>query len=68
MTNYERIKTMTFEEMVDFLERYHDDDIDVAKTFCELCDHSTDCDDCTKWWLGLDSKEHPQGLDYWSGT
>lgn len=73
MTNYERIKSMTLDEMHSFLVRFEDGDIDTSKTFCYLCakdsalnKQSCDCDGCLKWWLEIDSKQHPQGLDYWN--
>lgn len=66
MTNYERIKQMSIEEMQEFLINITLGDVDTARTYCDMCKGNMyDCDDCVMWWLNIDSKEHPQGLDYW---
>lgn len=71
VTNYERIKQMSIEEMQRFLARVDSCDIDMARTYCDVCKGEMramgewyECDDCVRWWLELDSKEHPQGIDY----
>ena len=65
MTNADRIRSMSDEELFIFLDKFEMGDIDTAKTFCDTCGKDWDCDDCLKWWLILDSVNHPQGLDYW---
>ncbi|MBR3008365.1 MAG: hypothetical protein IKI35_05650 [Stomatobaculum sp.] len=52
MTNADRIRSMTDEELADFLDRWEIGDIDYAKTFCDLCEGQYDChDDCVLGWL-----------------
>lgn len=51
MTNYDRIRNMSVEEMADFMERLEMSDIDYARTFCSMCPDGNDCNDCRKWWL-----------------
>lgn len=66
VTNYERIKQMSIEEMQEFIIKAGLGDVDTARTYCSDCKGKMyDCDDCVRWWLELDSKEHPQSLDYW---
>ena len=70
MTNYERIKNMTLEEMKIFLREW-ELGFDYSKTHCSLCckdaaleRRSVNCiEECLKWWLENDTM-HPQGLDY----
>lgn len=71
VTNADRIRGMSDEELQDFLLRFESGDIDYAKTFCDLCckdaaldRESTDCEGCLLWWLKQDSRQ-PQGIDYW---
>lgn len=51
MTNADRIRAMTDEELANFLDRVEMGDIDYSKTFCDLCEGQFDCDDCRLWWL-----------------
>lgn len=71
-TNADVIRSMTNDELSDFLEEFEVGDIDYAETFCNLCEkyarehsRSVDCCGCLKWWLELPAKQHPQGLEYW---
>ena len=65
MTNAEVIRSMSDEELAEFLRRYADGDLDTTKTFCNMCAEFANCDGCERWWLGIDSEDHPQGLKYW---
>ena len=51
MTNADRIRSMTDEELEDFLDRWGLGDIDYSKTFCSLCDGQFDCHECRLDWL-----------------
>lgn len=50
-TNADRIRSMTDEELEDFLDRWALGDIDYSKTFCSLCDGQFDCHECRLDWL-----------------
>ena len=51
-TNADRIRSMTDEELAEFLDRWALGDIDYSKTFCDLCKGQYDChDDCLMDWL-----------------
>ena len=70
MTNFERIKRFTLDQMWQFLVYYAEGDVDTAMGFCDLCiadakekGKSTDCDGCIKQWLEMD-EDRPQGLGY----
>ena len=71
VSNADRIRSTSDEELHKFLLDFEAGDIDYAKTFCDLCckdaaleRKSTDCKGCLLWWLTNDAKQ-PQGLDYW---
>ena len=71
MTNADFIRSMTDEELYNFIQSALLGDIDYGCTFCNLCkEHGNalglDCDGCLKWWLTLDVNKHPQGLNYWN--
>ena len=52
ITNADRIRSMTDEELANFLDRVEMGDIDYSKTFCDLCDGFYNChDDCLVGWL-----------------
>ena len=52
MTNADRIRAMSDEELAEFLDRWALGDIDYSKTFCDLCKGQYDChDDCLMDWL-----------------
>lgn len=51
ITNADRIRKMSDEELAHFLDRWALGDIDYSKTFCDMCEGQFDCDDCRLWWL-----------------
>ena len=52
MTNSEKIRAMTDEELADFLDRWEMGSIDYSKTFCSWCKGQYNCrDDCLMDWL-----------------
>lgn len=51
ITNADRIRSMTDEELADFIDRCEMNDIDYAKTFCDLCNGQYECDQCRLEWL-----------------
>lgn len=58
MTNYEKIKQMTVDEMIDFMEKLELKDIDYSLTFCNLCNGQYDCEnDCMRQWLEREVKD-----------
>ena len=72
MTNADRIRAMSDDELFDFINKVRLDDIDYACTFCDMCEDAggnvlgIDCDGCLRRWLTLDASEHPQGLDFFA--
>ena len=50
-TNADRIRSMSDEELVEFIDRCEMGDIDYAKTFCDLCNGQYECDQCRLDWL-----------------
>ena len=58
MTNADRIRSMTNDELAEFLDRWALGDIDYSKTFCDLCKGQYDChDDCLMDWLKEEVKD-----------
>lgn len=54
ITNADKIRSMTDEELADFIQRVQIGDfsnLDYGKTFCDMCDGQYECDDCLKYWL-----------------
>ena len=52
MTNADRIRSMTDEELANFIDRVEMGDFDYSKSVCNLCDGFYDChDDCLLAWL-----------------
>ena len=51
ITNADRIRSMSDEELADFIDRCEMNDIDYAKTFCDLCNGQYECDQCRLDWL-----------------
>ena len=51
ITNADRIRAMSDEELAEFIERCEMNDIDYAKTFCDLCNGQYECDQCRLDWL-----------------
>lgn len=50
-TNADRIRSMTDEELEDFLDRWGLGDINYSKTFCDMCEGQFDCHECRLDWL-----------------
>lgn len=52
-TNADRIRSMTDEELAEFLDRWESGDIDYSITFCNMCKGQLfDCyKDCLTGWL-----------------
>ena len=50
-TNADRIRSMSDEELAEFIDRCEMGDIDYAKTFCDLCNGQYECDQCRLDWL-----------------
>ena len=50
-TNADRIRAMSDEELAAFIDRCEMNDIDYAKTFCDLCNGQYECDQCRLDWL-----------------
>jgi hypothetical protein len=61
LTNADRIRAMSDEELADFLDRWAMGDIDYAKTFCDLCNGQFECDQCRLDWLQKPSKDVDNG-------
>lgn len=56
ITNADRIRSMTDEELADFLEEVENGDLDYPITFCDMCKTggnalNLDCKGCLKHWL-----------------
>ena len=50
-TNADRIRAMSDRELADFIYRCEMNDIDYAKTFCDLCNGQYECNQCRLEWL-----------------
>ena len=50
-TNADRIRSMSDDELADFIYRCEMGDIDYAKTFCDLCNGQYECGQCRLDWL-----------------
>ena len=50
-TNAQKIRAMSDEELAEFIDRCEMNDIDYAKTFCDLCNGQYECDQCRLDWL-----------------
>ena len=60
-TNADRIRSMTDEELAEFLEKVELGDLDYSITFCDMCKAggnalNLDCKGCLKHWLQKDSE------------
>ena len=51
ITNADKIRAMSDEELADFIDRCEMGDIDYANTFCDLCNGQYECDQCRLDWL-----------------
>ena len=56
-TNADRIRAMSDEELAEFIDRCEMNDIDYAKTFCDLCNGQYECDQCRLDWLQQPAEE-----------
>lgn len=59
MTNADKIRKMTDEELADFLCEIEDRGIDYGVTFCDMCEEGgnalgLDCNGCLLHWLKSD--------------
>lgn len=53
-TNADRIRSMSDEELSEFISRIEIGDFGqqvYGKTFCDMCKGQYECDDCRLWWL-----------------
>lgn len=62
MTNGDRIRSMTDEQLMEFLNKIELGDIDYSVTFCDLCKDGgnalgLDCDGCLLRWLRAEYKD-----------
>ena len=51
ITRADRIRAMSDEELAEFIDRCEMNDIDYAKTCCDLCNGQYECDQCRLDWL-----------------
>ena len=61
ITNADRIRAMSDEELSEFISRIEIGDFGqqvYGKTFCDMCKGQYECDDCRLWWL-----QQPAGED-----
>ena len=60
ITNADRIRRMTDEELAEFISRIEIGDFGqqvYGKTFCDMCKGQYECDDCRLWWLQQPAEE-----------
>ena len=60
MTNADRIRAMSDEELAEFISRIEIGDFGqqvYGKTFCDMCKGQYECDDCRLWWLQQPAEE-----------
>ena len=59
-TNADRIRSMSDEELSEFISRIEIGDFGqqvYGKTFCDMCKGQYECDDCRLWWLQQPAEE-----------
>lgn len=59
-TNADRIRSMSDEELAEFISRIEIGDFGpqvCGKTFCDMCKGQYECDDCRLWWLQQPAEE-----------
>ena len=64
MTNADRIRAMSDEELSEFISRIEIGDFGqqvYGKTFCDMCKGQYECDDCRLWWLQQPAGRTPDG-------
>ncbi len=60
LSNADRIRAMSDEELSEFISRIEIGDFGqqvYGKTFCDMCKGQYKCDDCRLWWLQQPVKE-----------
>ena len=60
MTNADKIRSMSDEELSEFISRIEIGDFGpqvYGKTFCDMCKGQNECDDCRLWWLQQQAEE-----------
>ena len=60
ITNADRIRAMSDEELSEFISRIEIGDFGqqvYGKTFCDMCKGQYECDDCRLWWLQQPAEE-----------
>ena len=60
VTNADRIRAMSDEELAEFISRIEIGDFGpqvYGKTFCDMCKGQYECDDCRLWWLQQPAEE-----------
>lgn len=60
ITNADRIRSMSDEELAEFISRIEIGDFGqqvYGKTFCDMCKGQYECDDCRLWWLQRPAEE-----------
>ena len=60
LSNVDRIRSMSDEELAEFISRIEIGDFGpqvYGKTFCDMCKGQYECDDCRLWWLQQPAEE-----------
>lgn len=60
LSNADRIRDMSDEELSEFISRIEIGDFGqqvYGKTFCDMCKGQYECDDCRLWWLQQPAEE-----------
>ena len=60
ITNADRIRAMSDEELSEFISRIEIGDFGrqvYGKTFCDMCKGQYECDDCRLWWIKQPAEE-----------
>ena len=60
LSNADRIRAMSDEELSEFISRIESGDFGqqvYGKTFCDMCKGQYECDDCRLWWLQQPAEE-----------
>lgn len=60
LSNADLVRTMSDEELAEFISRIEIGDFGpqvYGKTFCDMCKGQYECDDCRLWWLQQPAEE-----------